>query len=113
MDLEHGVQLSNWFANLPLIGLMAGRAPEERTMATRIIEGILIAAATGAVTSYVSISTLNAVNSSQIQDIRQEIVQQHNDTMAQLTNIQSEINSLRNIDYSLNAGNHAHFHEHP
>lgn len=104
MDTENGRQLASLLTNIPILGLVTGKALEDRSMATRIIEGILIAATTGAITSYVSISTLNAVNSSQIQDIKEEIVQQHQDTMAQLANIQNEINILRNIDYSLVPG---------
>jgi hypothetical protein len=53
-----------------------------------------VAVSAGALSAYVTINILQAVHSSQIDDIRSTMAQEHSDSMAQFQMLQQQISDL-------------------
>lgn len=80
--------------HIPFAALMATEEIGKRPLLTRVIESLVVAVAAGALSAYVTISVLQAVHSSQIDDIRHTMAQEHQDSMAQFQMLQQQISDL-------------------
>ncbi len=80
--------------HIPFAAMLATEEIGKRPLLTRLVESVIVAVAAGALSAYVTINVLQAVHSSQIEDIRRTMAQEHNDSMAQFQMLQQQISDL-------------------
>ena len=80
--------------HIPFAAMLATEEIGKRPLLTRLVESIIVAVAAGALSAYVTINVLQAVHSSQIEDIRRTMAQEHNDSMQQFQMLQQQISDL-------------------
>ncbi len=80
--------------NAPFAAMLATEEVGKRPLLTRLIESVIVAVAAGALSAYVTINVLQAVHSSQIDDIRRTMAQEHSDSMQQFQMLQQQISDL-------------------
>jgi hypothetical protein len=80
--------------HIPFAAMLATEEIGKRPLLTRLIESIVVAVSAGALSAYVTINILQAVHSSQIDDIRSTMAQEHSDSMAQFQMLQQQISDL-------------------
>ncbi len=81
-------------SHVPFAAMLATEEIGKRPLLTRLIESVIVAVAAGALSAYVTINVLQAVHSSQIEDIRRTMAQEHNDSMQQFQMLQQQISDL-------------------
>lgn len=88
-------QLLQWLhIHVPFAAMIATEEVGKRPLLTRLVESIAVAVAAGALSAYVTINVLQAVHSSQIDDIRRTMSQEHQDSMQQFQMLQQQISDL-------------------
>ena len=88
--------LAQWAQHhLPFAAMLATEEIGKRPLMTRVVENVIVGLAGGAIAAYVAINTLQAVHSAQITDIQQEIAQEHQDTVAQIQSLQTQISNVQ------------------
>ena len=90
MDLGQWVQF-----HIPFAAFFSTTEIHKRPIMTRAVENILVGVIGGAFAAYVTISTLQSVHSAQIDDIRQQIAQEHADTVTQIQSLQAQISNIQ------------------
>ena len=92
----HKTALMTWLhLHVPFAALLATEEIGKRPLMTRVVENVIVGAAGGAIAAYVAINTLQAVHSTQINDIQREIAQEHQDTVAQIQGLQQQISNVQ------------------
>lgn len=81
-------------AHIPFAATFVRGEVTPRPVLTRIIEGAMVAAIGGAVSAYITMSNIQAVTTSQLQDLKAELAQQHSDTVRQIEDLHFEVDSL-------------------
>ena len=80
--------------HIPFAAMLATEEIGKRPLLTRVIESVIVAAVGGVLAAYVTINVLQAVHTSQIDDIRHTMAQEHQDSMAQFQMLQQQISDL-------------------
>ena len=93
--MQDKTNLLQWLhQHIPFAAMLATEEIGKRPLLTRLIESVIVAVAAGALSAYVTINVLQAVHSSQIDDIRRTMAQEHNDSMQQFQMLQQQISDL-------------------
>lgn len=93
--MQDKTDLLRWLhQHVPFAAMLATEEIGKRPLLTRLIESVIVAVAAGALSAYVTINVLQAVHSSQIEDIRRTMAQEHNDSMQQFQMLQQQISDL-------------------
>ena len=88
-------ELLQWLhIHVPFAAMLATEEVGKRPLLTRLVESIAVAVAAGALSAYVTINVLQAVHSSEINDIRSAMAQEHRDSMQQFQMLQTEISQM-------------------
>ena len=95
MHMQDKTDILSWLhQHIPFAAMLATEEIGKRPLLTRLVESVIVAVAAGALSAYVTINVLQAVHSSQIEDIRRTMAQEHNDSMAQFQMLQQQISDL-------------------
>ena len=93
--MQDKTDILSWLhQHIPFAAMLATEEIGKRPLLTRLVESAIVAVAAGALSAYVTINVLQAVHSSQIEDIRRTMAQEHNDSMAQFQMLQQQISDL-------------------
>lgn len=93
--MQDKIDILSWLHhNAPFAAMLATEEVGKRPLLTRLIESVVVAIAAGALSAYVTLNVLQAVHSSQIDDIRRTMAQEHHDSMAQFQMLQQQISDL-------------------
>lgn len=93
--MQDKIDILSWLHhNVPFAAMLATEEVGKRPLLTRLIESVVVAIAAGALSAYVTLNVLQAVHSSQIDDIRRTMAQEHHDSMAQFQMLQQQISDL-------------------
>lgn len=88
--------LAQWLhIHFPFAAILATQEIGRRPVMTRILENIIVGLIGGAAAAYVAIDTMQAVHSTQIDDIKHEISQEHQDTLLQIQGLQAQISNIQ------------------
>ncbi|MDA8254369.1 MAG: hypothetical protein M0Z99_01810 [Betaproteobacteria bacterium] len=93
--MQDKTSILSWLhQHIPFAAMLATEEIGKRPLLTRLIESVIVAVAAGALSAYVTINVLQAVHSSQIEDIRRTMAQEHSDSMQQFQMLQQQISDL-------------------
>ena len=93
--MQDKTDILSWLhQHIPFAAMLATEEIGKRPLLTRLIESVIVAVAAGALSAYVTINVLQAVHSSQIDDIRRTMAQEHSDSMEQFQMLQAQISDL-------------------
>ena len=93
--MQDKTDILSWLhQHVPFAAMLATEEIGKRPLLTRLIESVIVAVAAGALSAYVTINVLQAVHSSQIEDIRRTMAQEHSDSMQQFQMLQQQISDL-------------------
>ena len=88
--------LMQWFqAHVPFVALFTEKVVKERPMLLRAIEALVIAVVGGAFSAYITLNVTQAVEGAQLKDLRDEVAQQHHDTIEQINSLEIQISNIR------------------
>jgi len=85
--------------HLPFMAVFTKDQIEQRPLLTRVIEGVIIAAAGGALSAYIALTNVQSTTTAQLQDLKEEVAQQHRDTMQEIQALQTEVVAARQSYY--------------
>lgn len=93
--MEDKRQLLQWLhQHIPFAAMLATEEIGKRPLLTRLIEDLIKAVIAAAIGATFAIYAAQSVHSSQIDDIRRTIAQEHNDSMQQFQMLQQQISDL-------------------
>ena len=93
--MQYKTDIFGWLhQHMPFAAMLATEEIGKRPLLTRLVESVIVAVAAGALSAYVTINVLQAVHSSQIDDIRRTMAQEHSDSMQQFQMLQQQISDL-------------------
>ncbi len=94
-SMKDKTDILSWLhQHIPFAAMLATEEIGKRPLLTRLVESVIVAVAAGALSAYVTINVLQAVHSSQIDDIRRTMAQEHSDSMQQFQMLQQQISDL-------------------
>ena len=95
MAMQDKTDMLRWLhQHIPFAAMLATEEIGKRPLLTRLVESVIVAVAAGALSAYVTINVLQAVHSSQIDDLRRQIAQEHEDSRQWFELLQDEISGI-------------------
>jgi len=91
----NNLNILQWLhTHIPFAALLATEEVGKRPLLTRLIESIIVTVAAGVLAAYVALNVNQAVNHSQIDDLRRQIAQEHEDSRQWFELLQDEISGI-------------------